>query len=93
MNGMERWWNETEVLWESLPITTLSTTNPTRTHLGLNPGLHSERLVTNHQSHGMAHRNSNECHLSYETLHIKSYFKTGQAAFMWTSKNPLLRVK
>jgi len=90
---MEHWWNGTEVLRESLPITTLSSTNPMGTHLGLNPSLHSERLVTNHPSHGMAHRNSNEYHLSYEILHIKNYFKTRQAAFMWISKNLLLRVK
>ena len=33
----------------------LSTTNPTQTGLGLNLGLHSGKMVTNHHSHGMAY--------------------------------------
>jgi len=41
--------------WEkNLSQCPLSTTNPTRTDLGLNPGLHSGRLVTDCLSHGMA---------------------------------------
>jgi hypothetical protein len=32
----------------------LSTTNPTQASLGLNLGLHGGKMVTNHQSHGMA---------------------------------------
>jgi hypothetical protein len=34
----------------------LSTTNPTWMGLGLNPGLHSDRSVTNHLSHDTAQR-------------------------------------
>ena len=33
----------------------LSTTNPTQTGLDLNLGLHGGKMVTNHQSHGMAY--------------------------------------
>jgi hypothetical protein len=33
----------------------LYTTNPTQTGLGLNLGLHGEKMVTNHQSYGMAY--------------------------------------
>jgi hypothetical protein len=32
-----------------------STTNPTQTALGLNPGLRGEKPATNHLSHGKAH--------------------------------------
>ena len=38
------------------PIATLSTTNPTSTDLGSNPGLHGERPATNSLSHGTALR-------------------------------------
>jgi hypothetical protein len=34
---------------------TLPITNPTQTGLGLNLGLHRGKMVTNHQSHGMAY--------------------------------------
>jgi len=41
--------------WEkNLSQCPLSTTNPTQTGLGLNPGFHSGRLVTDCLSHGMA---------------------------------------
>jgi hypothetical protein len=33
---------------------TLSSTNPTWTDLGVNPGLNGEKLLTNHLSYGMA---------------------------------------
>jgi hypothetical protein len=36
------------------PHATFTTTNPTWTGLGLNPDIHSGRLVTNHLSHGTA---------------------------------------
>jgi hypothetical protein len=36
------------------PSATLSTTNPTRTDRGLNPGLRGERSATNLLSHGTA---------------------------------------
>ena len=36
------------------PSAILSTTNSTQTFNGLKPGLHGERLVTNHLSHGTA---------------------------------------
>jgi hypothetical protein len=45
---------EIEELRETCPIATSSTTNPTWTDLGVNPGLHSYRPATNHLSHGMA---------------------------------------
>jgi hypothetical protein len=55
---MEHRWNEidrkeTEVFGEkTCPSATLSTTNPTWTDLGLNPGLRGERAATNRLSHG-----------------------------------------
>jgi hypothetical protein len=45
---------ETEVLGENLPSATLSTTNPTWTDLGANPGPRGERPATNRLSHGTA---------------------------------------
>jgi hypothetical protein len=36
------------------PSATLSTTNPILTDLGMKLGFHSEKLKTNHLSHGMA---------------------------------------
>jgi hypothetical protein len=42
---------ETEVLGESLPSATLSTTNPTWIDPGANPGLRGERPATNRLSH------------------------------------------
>jgi hypothetical protein len=37
---------------ETCPSVTLSTTNPTWTDPGLNPGVRCERTATNRQSHG-----------------------------------------
>jgi hypothetical protein len=42
-------------LRRTCPSATLSTTNPTWTDLGINLGLHDERLATNHLSHGMVY--------------------------------------
>jgi hypothetical protein len=39
---------------ETCPSATLSTTNPTRTDAGPNPGLRGERPATNRLSHGTA---------------------------------------
>jgi hypothetical protein len=39
---------------KTCPNATLSTTNPTWTDPGSNPGLRGERLATNHLSHGTA---------------------------------------
>jgi hypothetical protein len=39
---------------KTCPSATLSTTNPTRTDPGSNPGLRDERLTTNRLSHGTA---------------------------------------
>jgi hypothetical protein len=39
---------------KTCPSATLSTTNPTWTDPGLNPGLRGERLATNRLSHGTA---------------------------------------
>jgi hypothetical protein len=39
---------------KTCPSATLSNTNLTKTDPGAHPGLHSDRLVTNHLSHGMA---------------------------------------
>jgi hypothetical protein len=41
---------------KTCPSATLSTTNPTWTDLGLNPGLRSDRPVTNRLSRGTAYR-------------------------------------
>jgi methionyl-tRNA formyltransferase len=52
---------------KTCPIATLSTTNPTWTHPGLNPGLRGGRPATNCLSHGTAmnsvtpHGNSHAC--------------------------------
>jgi hypothetical protein len=46
---------ETEVLGETLPSATLSTTNPTWIDPGANPGLRGERPATNRLSHGTAY--------------------------------------
>jgi hypothetical protein len=37
---------------KTCPSVTLSTTNPTRTDLGSNPGLRGEKLATNRMSNG-----------------------------------------
>jgi len=50
---MEHWWNGAEST-EVLTVGTLSTTNHTRTGLGLNLDLCCERLVTNPLSNGTA---------------------------------------
>jgi hypothetical protein len=52
----EPWWNDIDEKTEELkrktcPSATRSTTNPTWTEPGTNPGVHSERQVTNHLSH------------------------------------------
>jgi hypothetical protein len=50
-------WNlrgKIEVLGEKSFSATLSTTNPTWTDPGSNPGLCGERPATNHRSHGTA---------------------------------------
>jgi hypothetical protein len=39
---------------KTCPSATLSTTNPTWIDTGMNPGLRTERTVTNHLSHGTA---------------------------------------
>lgn len=49
--------------------TTLSTVNPTWAGLGLNPGIHSERLATNHLIHGLA---LGFCY--HGLVYISSYF-------------------
>jgi hypothetical protein len=58
----EPWWNNTDGKTEELkrqtcPSATMSITNCTWTDLGVNPGLHSERPVTDHLSHvhGVSH--------------------------------------
>jgi hypothetical protein len=43
---------EGEVLGENLPHSTLFTSNPTCPDLGLNPGHHRGKPVTNHLSYG-----------------------------------------
>jgi hypothetical protein len=55
----EPWWNDIDCgklnnSEKTYPSATLSTKNPTWKDQGMNPGLHSERLVTNHLSHNMA---------------------------------------
>jgi hypothetical protein len=54
-----KWWNDIDrengrTRRKPCPSATLSTTNPTWTDPGMNPGLHGENLVTNHLSHGTA---------------------------------------
>jgi hypothetical protein len=56
---MEHRWNETDrgkpkFSGENCRSATLSTTNPTWTEPGLNPGLRGERPATNRVSHGTA---------------------------------------
>jgi hypothetical protein len=41
---------------DTCPSANLSTTNPTWTDLGANPGLHCEMLATDHLSYGMAYK-------------------------------------
>jgi hypothetical protein len=55
-NYGETQWNDIDRinLRKTCPSAILSTTNPTWTDPGANPGLHSERPVTNHLNHGMA---------------------------------------
>jgi hypothetical protein len=53
--NMKHLWNDTDQenrrIWRRIcPSAILSTTNLTRTALGVNPGLHGEKLVTNHLS-------------------------------------------
>jgi hypothetical protein len=63
---MESWWNDTdrgkteELGEKTCPSATLSTTNPTWTDPGKNPGLCGGRPETNRLSHGMAN-----CAISY----------------------------
>jgi hypothetical protein len=57
--NMGHQWNDTDKekskdLEQTHPTATLSTTNPTRTDLGVNLGLHGEKPATNRLSHGMA---------------------------------------
>jgi hypothetical protein len=57
MKYMEHCWNDNDkgkwnIQRKTCPITTLSTTNPTRTDLGSNLGLHGKRPVSNCSSHG-----------------------------------------
>jgi hypothetical protein len=58
-NGAPMEWNwqgKTEVLGEkTCPSATLSTTNPTQTDPGSNPGLRGGRQATNRLSHGTAY--------------------------------------
>jgi hypothetical protein len=54
-----RWWSENwqgnrSIRRELLPSHTLSTTNPTRTELGIKPGLRSGEPATNRLSYGTA---------------------------------------
>jgi hypothetical protein len=50
---VEWYWRENwRTQRETCPSTTLPTTNPTWINPGANPGLHGERLATNHLSHG-----------------------------------------
>jgi hypothetical protein len=56
---MKHWWNDTDsrklkFLKENLSHCHLSTTNPTWTGLGLNPGLLSDRLAMNLLNHDTA---------------------------------------
>jgi hypothetical protein len=58
---MEHWWNEIDrenplYSERNLPQCHLSTTNPTWTDPGSNPGLCGERPATNRLSHGTAFR-------------------------------------
>lgn len=57
--SMEHWRNDRDTgtvkyMGKTFPSTALSTTNPSCTGPGLNPGLCSNRLATNHWSHGKA---------------------------------------
>jgi len=53
--NMEYWQNDTDRgRPKYFPSATLSTTNPTWTDLGVNPGLRVEMLATNRLSYGMA---------------------------------------
>jgi len=50
---ISKWENGTT--WNKLhPSATLSSTNPTQTDMGLNPGQQSSRLATNHLRHDKA---------------------------------------
>jgi len=49
------------------PTAILSTTNSTRTGNGLKPGLHGERLVINHLSHGTAAQMHKEMRVVLQT--------------------------
>jgi hypothetical protein len=51
---MERRWNEIDGGGGTCPSATLSTTNPTWTGPGSNPGLRGGRLAANRPSHGTA---------------------------------------
>jgi hypothetical protein len=57
--GTKQQWNDTDRVEpkdseKTCPIATLSTTNPTWTDLGMNPGIQNEKLMTNCLSYGMA---------------------------------------
>jgi hypothetical protein len=62
---------ENQVTWrKTCPSATLSTTNPTWTEPGSNPGLCDERLVTNSLRHGTAppQQRDNSCQIVKKTL-------------------------
>jgi hypothetical protein len=57
--SIEHWWNDNDrprlkYSETTCHSTTLSTTNSTWTGLGLNPGLHRDRVVTDNLGHGTA---------------------------------------
>jgi hypothetical protein len=52
--GMKLTRGKAKNMEETCPSAALPTTNPTWTDLGLNPGLHGERLTTNRLSNGTA---------------------------------------
>jgi hypothetical protein len=67
---------------KTYPSATLSTTNPTWTDPGSNPGLCGERPATNRLSHDTAHLLNLGCH---NTKHIKKD-KVKQISYKFLSK-------
>jgi hypothetical protein len=64
---------ENQRTWrETYPSASLSTTNPTSTDLSVNPGLCSERLVTDCLSHGTTSHNYNKLaeKMQCQVLHV-----------------------
>jgi hypothetical protein len=70
--NMDRWWKDNES-GKICPSDVLSTTNSRWHTLGLNLGLHGEKPVTNHPSHGtvIIFNNTNDKNVSNQLTKYK----------------------